>query len=320
MADTAVMNETVKPTFMGVPGEIREAIIIQVIAIEQADGPNANTPDDTTRPLMFDFSVDANGFRCHSMKSFKLLFVNKQVYSEARRLVFRHSSVLLHAEVTHDAKRIGYIPFVLANIPDVVKANAREVGVKLSNVANPLRPSMWPSKDIPREIAARKLLVKVVDTVMNGFVQRKTLHIMAGIKAAQANDLKVLFKLLAVPDQTISLEEIYQTDGFIYFPNRYRVDNSSSKTKQARYEELAKKVAVEIGQDWFQTAVAPTLVENVYADADEDMPIWATIGNSDPDKTWRGESVGWARRRVWKRDPLPTLPSPEMAQWLQDRV
>ncbi|KAK0100676.1 hypothetical protein ONS95_007128 [Cadophora gregata] len=320
MADSAVMTNNISPTLMGVPGEIFEAIIVQCIAVQKADGPYANTPDDTTVPQKFDFTIDANGLRCNSMESFELLFTNKKLLNEALPVVFRNCSVLIHAEVGHDAQRPGYIPFVLANIPDMVKVNAREVGVKFSNVANPLRCSMWPSKDIPREIAARKPLVNIVNTVMIEFVQRKTLHIIAGIKGAQVDDLKVLFKLLGVPDQNVSLEEIYQTDGFVYFPTRYRVDNSSTKTKQEHYEALARKVAAEIGQDWFQKAKSPTLVEDIYADSDEDMPIWATIGNSDPDKRWRGESVGWARRRVWKRGPVRTPPTPEMAKWLKERV
>mgnify|MGYP003630112596 CR=1 FL=1 len=91
-----------------------------------------------------------------------------------------------------------------------------------------LRPSLCPNREVPREVAARKYLLKVVSTVMNGFVQRKKLHIMAGINGAQAADLKILFKLLSVPDQTISLEEIYQSE----------------------YQKLAKSVADEIGQYW----------------------------------------------------------------------
>lgn len=84
---------------------------------------------------------------------------------------------------------------------------------------------------------------------MNEFVQRKSLHIMAGIRGVRADDLKVLFRLMAVPDQTISLEEIYQTDGLVYLPNR-RGDSISSKKKKDRYEDMAKKAAGEIGQDW----------------------------------------------------------------------
>ena len=113
-----------------------------------------------------------------------------------------------------------------------------------------LRPSLCPNREVPREVAARKYLLKVVSTVMNGFVQRKKLHIMAGINGAQAADLKILFKLLSVPDQTISLEEIYQLDGYVYFPLRLPFDNSSDETKQSEYQKLAKSVADEIGQYW----------------------------------------------------------------------
>jgi len=123
---------------MGVPQELRETIIIHAIAAEQADSPFANTPDNLQFPQQFDFSVDVNGLRCHSMKSFSLLFVNKQVYNEAQPLVFRYSSVLLYVEVTHSARSVGFIPFVLDNIPNIVKANVREVAVKFGNVAVPV--------------------------------------------------------------------------------------------------------------------------------------------------------------------------------------
>lgn len=127
---------TVIPTLLGVPAEIREHIILQVAELEKV---NSTTLSDLSSPQTFDFSVNAHGFRCHSMESFNLLFVNKQLHYESIPVIFKHCSVVLYAEVTHSASAFGFVPFMLPNIPQAVKTYAWTVGVKILNIATEVR-------------------------------------------------------------------------------------------------------------------------------------------------------------------------------------
>ncbi|KAG4430506.1 hypothetical protein IFR05_014011 [Cadophora sp. M221] len=314
---TEVIKAT--PTFLGVPTEIRQNIILDVVRLENGD--LAAAVDDTTAPQKYDFSVNAFGFRCISMESFSLMFVNKQVYSESIAVVYKHSSVVLYAEVTHNAGALGFIPRMLNNIPPIIKAHTETVGVKFSNVALAHISSLSPNRNIPQERAARKNLTAVVNTILNEFPRRKALYISAGVSGAKFEDLKALFELFAVEDKLISMEEIWQIDGVFYRPawfnlGNFRTDNTG---KRVLYQDLALQAAASIGQDWFQKAKAPTLVENKLETIDTATSMQLNRVANNPASFWRGSPVCFARRRVWNRGST-TTPTPEMVEYMRERV
>ncbi|KAH6721784.1 hypothetical protein BKA61DRAFT_729262 [Leptodontidium sp. MPI-SDFR-AT-0119] len=320
MAVTTAVAIKATPTFLGVPGEIREKIILEVVRLEKGD--RATAVDDATAPQKYDFSVNAFGVRCHSMESFNLMFVNKQIHFESIAVLYKHSSVVLYAEVTHDARAFGFIPKMLNNIPPAMKVGVQKVGVKFLNVALVHVSSLSPNQNIPQEKAGRRNLTAVVNTVINDFVQRKTLHISAGINGVKLDDLKALFELLAIKDNLIILEEIWQVDGVTYRPAWYHLGNfrrADNTGKRILYEDLALKAAAAIGQEWFQKAKAPTLVENTLAMVNTATNMYLNPVNTTPPTFWCGSHLRFARRRVWKREYTAT-PTPEMTEYLKERV
>ncbi|KAH7357198.1 hypothetical protein BKA65DRAFT_548587 [Rhexocercosporidium sp. MPI-PUGE-AT-0058] len=320
MAASPAVAVPATATFLGVPGEIREHILLQLVKGERAG--YAMAIDDTSAPQKYDFSVNANGFWCHSMKSFGVLFVSKQVHLESLAVLYKNSSVVLYAEITHDARAFGFIPNVLNNIPLAMKASVQTVGVKFLNIATAHVASLSSNQNIPRERAGRRNLVAVVDTIINEFPQRKSLHISAGVNGAKLDDLKALFELFTVKDKLITLDELWQLDGVTYRPAWYNLNNfrNDNVGKKMLYEKLAKQAAAEIGQEWFQKAKAPILSEEKRTWSG---PFASSILYPYPTfpsvTTWRGSSVCFARRRVWKREST-TAPTVEMAAYLKERV
>lgn len=104
-------NSKVRPTLLGLPGELRENIIHHVILNElvQSHHGTSDTATNINQPQTYDFGVNALGFRCHSMRSFNMMFVNKQVHLESLAVVYRHCSVVLYAEATNDESAFGYV-------------------------------------------------------------------------------------------------------------------------------------------------------------------------------------------------------------------
>ncbi|KAI9049692.1 hypothetical protein LZ554_005848 [Drepanopeziza brunnea f. sp. 'monogermtubi'] len=217
----------VTPDFMGIPGELREKIIGYVI--ENARLPPKESHEWSigycTDLMEWDFSVNVLGFRCHSMESFPIIFVNKQVHLESLAVLYRLSTVVLYAEVTNDTSAFGYIPSILGHISPSLTANVRGLTLRLYNVAPPSRPGFDNKRSCDRvrlrdteESSAKAHLQQLIDFINKEFTQRSSLVVIAGIRGALPPELKILFRLFAVPDDVVvTLVELWQTNDINHY-------------------------------------------------------------------------------------------------------
>ncbi|EKD19415.1 uncharacterized protein L3040_006800 [Drepanopeziza brunnea f. sp. 'multigermtubi'] len=294
------------PDFMGIPVELREKIIGYIIenARVPPKEPHEWSIGDGTELLKWDFSVNALGSRCHSMESFPIIFVNKQVHLESLAVLYRLSTVVLYAEVTNDTSAFGYIPSMLGHISPSLTANVRALTVRLYNVAPPSKPGFDNKRSCDRvrlrdaeESSAKAHLQELVDFINKEFTQRSSLVIIAGIRGALPPELKILFGLLAVPDEVVvTLVELWQTNDINHYYGVGTYNHWTGDAKRHGYNRYAQSAAKSAGQQWLNDTRFPDLVQ--------DGTMLKKPMMSDAQKAmfnWSGIAVEWARHRCWKR-------------------
>lgn len=182
-------EETAPFRYFDLPLEIQTRIIEIFLEDAREEFRPLHTPVDpldTDSVRSYDFTLSAYALRCHSLPSFSLVFVNKHVSSQALRIVFNHSSIVLYAEISRMrglSCKFGYVPKMTSRITSAMCANARDVTFEISVDDRKVHRQLFGPPTSDQYITNHKVLRPADEQLrllinMAKFSKLRTLHVV----------------------------------------------------------------------------------------------------------------------------------------------